>query len=206
MIRINLLSEHKKPKVAQLGKRTQDVIAGDPATVWLLGLLGVALIAGLAWYLMLNEKTNRLDAEIAEVQVEVDRLAPIIAEVEEFERKRADLEHKVSVINDLKARQGVPVRLMDIISRSLPERLWLTQVAQRGRRIQVQGRAFNNNAVAAFIDNLDQVPGMTEPVLRESRRGRSRRGGATVYEFSLDFRLETQPIEGQSDVQQAAAR
>lgn len=208
MIRINLLSEQRKPKVARLGKQTQDLVSGDPATIWLLGLLSLALLVGLGWWWNLRSQIKSLDEEIAVVQVEADRLAPIIAEVEEFEVKRADLQHKVTVINDLKARQQVPVRIMDVVSRAVPERLWLRQVTQRNTRIQVEGLAFNTNAIAAFIENLDGVPGMTEPVPGTTQRSRVRgTAGADVYEFTVDFRLETEPAEGQGDGEtQAAAR
>ncbi len=209
MIRINLLSEERKPKVARLGKQTQEVMAGDPATIWLLGLLGLALLLGLGRWWSLRAETERLDDEIAVVQVEADRLAPIIEEVEEFERKRADLQHKVTVINELKARQHVPVRIMDVVSRAVPERLWLREVSQRGNQIKVQGYAFNTNAIAAFIENLDGVPGMTEPIPGETRRARTRGALATpIYEFAVDFSLETEPVEVEDGVAQtqAAAR
>lgn len=209
MIRINLLSEQRKPKVARLGKQTQDFVSGDPATIWLLGLLALVLLVGLGWWWNLHSQIKNLDEEIAVVQVEADRLAPIIAEVEAFERQRADLRHKVTVINDLKARQQVPVRIMDVVSRAVPERLWLREVTQKGSAIQVHGLAFNTNAIAAFIENLDGVPGMTEPVPGETRRARVRgTAGASIFEFTVDFRLETRRIEDeQAEVEtQAAAR
>lgn len=203
MIRINLLSEQRKPMVASLGKQTQDIISGDPATIWLLGLLGVALLVGLGWYWNLRSQAKRLNEEIAVVQVEVDRLRPIIEEVEEFERQRAELRHKVTVINELKARQQVPVRIMDVISRAVPERLWLTQITQRGNELEVQGLMFNTNALASFIENLDEVPGMTEPVPGPFRRARSRAGGPELFEFTVEFRLETVPVE-EADAQPQA--
>ena len=205
MIRINLLSEQSKPKVARLGKQTQEALSADPATVWMLGLVVAALLAGGVWYWQLRSESKQLVAEIAEVQVEVDRLRPIIEEVEEFERQRADLQNKVTVINDLKARQQVPVRILDVISRSLPERLWLTRVQQRRTSVTVTGKAFNTNAIAAFLDSLDQVPGMTEPVLRETKRDR-RSGANAVYDFSVVFRLETQKPEEDNAATQAASR
>ena len=122
-----------------------------------------------------------------------------------FERKRADLNHKVTVINELKARQHVPVRIMDVISRAVPERLWLTNIAQRGSEIRVQGLAFNTNAVSDFIKNLDNVPGMTEPVPGQIRRSRRRAGQTTLFDFTVDFKLETRPVEDEDNQDQAAA-
>ncbi len=206
MIRINLLSEERKPKVARLGKQTQEALAADTATLWLLGILAVSLISGGVWYWRLHSTTESLDTEIAEVQVEVNRLLPIIEEVQAFEKKRAELQNKVTVINDLKARQQVPVKIMDVVSRALPERLWLTQVAQRGTTITVAGQAFNTNAIASFLDNLDQVPGMTEPVLRETRRSRRSAGSNAIYEFSVVFGLRTQQAEDSEGAAQAALR
>ena len=44
----------------------------------------------------------------------------MIKEVEEYKAKKAELEHKIEVINDLKHNQRGPVQIMDQVSARCP--------------------------------------------------------------------------------------
>ncbi len=197
MIRINLLSEGRKPVAA---KKKESAFSGlnlsgiDAGSLALLGFLLLALIVSATHNLILKGKVRAKKEEVAEAQVEVDRLAPIIAEVEEFKAKKEALGNKVRVIKELRAQQHGPVQFMDQISRALPELLWLREMDVKGNTISISGEAFNVNAIASFIENLDRVPQFSEePVARDISR--SRRGGA-VYTFSVSFTfIYSQPEE-----------
>src|SRR4030095_8812345 len=119
-------------------------------------LLGVASLAASGW--MWSRKVEAKEAEVAEAQREVDALASVIKEVEDYKAKKTELERKIVIINDLKANQRGPVRVMDYVSRALPELLWLDRMQMTNEKIEIEGRAFNTNAVANFIENLDKVP------------------------------------------------
>src|SRR3954452_11078546 len=181
MIKINLLSEGKRP--AAVRKKSAVKLEGQAIGQWMLlaGLLvGVLALAG-AWYLQ-NQKLEAKQKEVADAQHEVDQLASVIKEVEEYKDKKAELERKIGIINDLKANQRGPVRVMDYISRALPELLWLDSTTMKSDSITVEGRAFNTNAVANFIDNLDKVPEFDEPLLKSTDL---QQGG--IYKFRVDF-------------------
>jgi Tfp pilus assembly protein PilN len=70
---------------------------------------------------------------------------------------------------------------MDQISTALPELLWLDQLTLTGGNIEVHGRAFNTNQIAAFIENLGKAPEFQEPRLRDT----SKQG--PVYSFVITF-------------------
>ena len=63
------------------------------------------------------------------------------------------------------------MQVMDQISRALPELLWLDRMTMIGTRITLAGQAFNSNAVANFMDNLDKVPEFQEPILSDMTAG-----------------------------------
>jgi type IV pilus assembly protein PilN len=182
MIKINLLSEGKRPAAVRK-KSAGAKLEGQDVGQWMLiagiavGLLGIAA----AWYLQ-NQKTEAKKAEVAAAQREVDQMASVIKEVEDFKEKKAELERKIGIINDLKANQRGPVRVMDYVSRALPELLWLDTMSMKSDSITVEGRAFNTNAVANFIDNLDKVPEFDEPSLKSADL---QAGG--IYKFRVDF-------------------
>ena len=181
MIKINLLSEGKRP--AAVRKKSATKLDGQGVGQWMMlaGILVGLLALGVAWYLQ-NQKTTAKQEEVAAAQREVDQLASVIKEVEEYKGKKAELERKIGIINDLKANQRGPVRVMDYVSRALPELLWLDTMSMRSDSITVEGRAFNTNAVANFIDNLDKVPEFDEPMLKTTDL---QQGG--IYKFRIDF-------------------
>ncbi len=179
MIKINLVGEGRRPVSARAAATAGPRIARRAE--WALGamlLLG-ALIAG-GQFLWLRHQINVKKAEIAEAQIEVDRLAPLIREVEAFKAKKADLENKIRVITTLKANQRGPVKIMDYVSASLPDLTWLSRMDVSNTILKVTGQAFNTNAVAKFIEQLDAVEEFDEPVLLDT----SRQG--TVYSFVID--------------------
>lgn len=182
MIRINLLADGKKAVTRKRRASMQLLPEGQARSqLFLTGGLLLALAAfALTWYIH-DSRIKAKDREIRTAQAEVDRLAAIIKEVDEFKARKAELEHKIAVINQLKQNQRGPVRVMDQISRALPELLWLDQMSLQGNGIFLAGQAFNTNAVAAFIDNLDRVPDFEEPILRDTRQA------GAVYTFQITF-------------------
>jgi type IV pilus assembly protein PilN len=181
MIKINLLSEGKRP--AAVRKKSATKLEGqDVGQYMLLAGIVVGLLALGGAYYMQSQKTAAKQEEVAAAQREVDKLASVIKEVEEYKGKKAELERKIGVINDLKANQRGPVHVMDYISRALPELLWLDTLSMKSDSITVEGRAFNMNAVANFIDNLDKVPEFDEPTLKSTDL---QQGG--IYKFRVDF-------------------
>jgi type IV pilus assembly protein PilN len=185
MIRINLLAEGKKPVVTKkpvTARGWKGLLESENLAFYSLlavAALGLIIVGGM--YGLLESRISTLEEDNATFQKEVDELAPIIKEVEEFKAKKIELERKVQVINQLKANQRGPVRIMDYISRALPELLWLTRMQVAAQTITISGEAFNTNAVANFMENLDRFPEFQEPVLKDT----SQRGG--VYNFTLSF-------------------
>jgi type IV pilus assembly protein PilN len=182
MIKINLVSEGRRPVVARKAKQALGVGETSLAETLFLAafLVGLLAIGGAWWYFQGQVKARQ--AEVAIAQKEVNELALVLKEVEDFKNKKGELEHKIRVINELKDNQRGPVRIMDQISHSLPELLWVDNLQLRGKNIELRGRAFNTNQVATFIENLNKVPEFQEPRLKEAIR---QQGG--IYQFSIEF-------------------
>jgi Tfp pilus assembly protein PilN len=181
MIKINLLSEGKRGAVRK-AKPAASLLEGKDIGQYLIlaGLLAGVLAAGIYWWNLKGQIADQQE-EIATAQAEVDALGEVIREVEKYKTDKAELERKIGIINNLKASQKGPVRIMDYVSKSLPELLWIDRMTMNATTIVVEGRAFNTNAVAAFIENLDHVPEFDEPTLRDA----SEQGG--IYRYVIDF-------------------
>lgn len=184
MIRINLLTEaraaaaRKKSGKVPTGARLNNLILlGGVA----LGLLYIGVMA-----LILTSRSRHLDEQIGKAQEEVARLRSIIDEVKGYEVKKASLEAKIQLINNLKTNQRGPVRLMDEISRALPDLVWLTELTVSGSQVTLKGRTLSPNAVATYLENIKKSPFFAEPVFRNLGREAGSQG-LYVWEMTLTF-------------------
>jgi type IV pilus assembly protein PilN len=182
MIKINLLSEGKRPTAVRKAKSTALLQGKDVGQYLILIGLVVGVIASGVYWWQLKGQVEDQQEQIAAAQAEVDALGAVIKEVEEYKAKKAELERKIGIINDLKANQRGPVRVMDYISKGLPELLWLDRMTMNATTIEIEGRAFNTNAVATFIENMDKVPEFEEPTLKDA----SEQPGS-IYKFVIEF-------------------
>lgn len=187
MIKINLIGEGKRPAAVRKRREIGPSLRKENLANYLLvaGLVAGLIPLGVEWWL-LKSRLEQREEQIAELEVEYERLKPIIEKVNKFKATQAELERKIEVINQLKLNQKGPVRVMDNVSRALPELVWLTQMEVQAKTIKLVGQARNENAVATFIDNLDQSEGFQEPTLRHMR---GTRGGVYSFEIVVAYSL-----------------
>ena len=208
MVKINLLAEGKRPVVARKGRAPSGFDSTDLGNYLLIAGLVLGLLVVGGWWFLLNRQMAAKDQEIAAAQREVEELQAVIKEVEEYKLKKADLERKIQVINDLKANQRGPVQIMDEVSKAVPELLWLTDMDVTNTNIALKGSAFNMSAVANLIDNLDRVEAFSEPVLQDATQRAGRGGRSEVYDFRLVFPYsftKPKPVEGETGAAAPAA-
>jgi type IV pilus assembly protein PilN len=180
LIRINLLTEaraaaaKKKGPALPTGAKLNNLI--------LIGgiLLGVLYIATMG--LVLMSRRRHLDEEIGKAREEVARLKSIIDEVKSYEDKKKSLEEKIALINNLKTNQRGPVRLMDEVSKALPDLVWLTELQVQGNLLTLKGRTLSPNAVATYLENLKKSPFFAEPVFKNLGREAGPQG---IYSWEM---------------------
>jgi type IV pilus assembly protein PilN len=171
MIKINLVSDAPAAAVTKR-KRPEFSLGAKQGDIILVTVLAIAIAVCGTWWFILKSKRAELKEIERQRTVERDELQPFIDKVEELEAKRALLKRKVDVINDLKNKQHGPVRILDEVSRALPELVWLTQLKLSGNAITLTGEAMDENAVANYYSNLDASPFFEEPEVKNlARRG-----------------------------------
>jgi len=180
MIRINLLTEakaaaaRKKTSVIPTGAKLNNLVfaAGVGFGVLYLAIMGFLLVG----------KRRDLDSEIGKARIEADRLKSIIEEVKGYEDKKKSLEEKIELINNLKTNQKGPVRLMDEVSKALPDLVWLTDMSISGDQLSLKGRTLSPNAVATYLENLKKSPYFAEPVFKNLGRENGPQG---IYQWEM---------------------
>jgi type IV pilus assembly protein PilN len=160
MIRINLLGVERKQ--ARSKGPTFDI--GQKLTVACSLILVVGLLGVGYWYWTLTETSARVDRDIAAANAEATRLRSLLTEVQQFEARRAQLTQRVQLIEQLRGGQSVPVQLLDHVSRSLPDMLWLTSMVQNGPELTIQGRSTTLIALSDFVGNLGTNPLLIKPI------------------------------------------
>jgi type IV pilus assembly protein PilN len=152
MIRINLLAAERdraKKKSVTLGTVGQKLTIGCSLILVLGGL-------AIGWrYWAVNRDSAELDKEIAAAQQETTRLHSVIEQVQQFEQRKAQLQQRVVLIEQLRKGQTGPVHMLDQISRALPPMLWLTELKQTGAEIVIDGKCTSPIGVSDFVANLE---------------------------------------------------
>jgi type IV pilus assembly protein PilN len=159
MIRINLLGGERQVKkraiVFDLGKRLTLACS----------LLLVMTAVGVGyWYYSLTQRSTQVDADIASARQEQARLQSIIREVAAFNQQRAQLQQRVALIEQLRGGQSVPVQLLDAVSKSVPDMLWLTDLEQKGSGITIQGQSTTLISLSDFVGNLGNTSLLVKPI------------------------------------------
>jgi type IV pilus assembly protein PilN len=159
LIRINLLTVDRERT-----KRKAKFLIGQKITVACsLILVGAALVVGW-WFWSLQRQSATLDQEIADAERETQRLQSVIQQVSQFEARRAQLQQRVTLIEELRKGQTGPVHLLDQISKSLPESMWLTGLRQVASEITLEGNCTSLNALSDFISALEASNLFERPV------------------------------------------
>ena len=159
MIRINLLGverqKTKKAAIFDVGKQ----ITLASSLILVLAALGIGW-----WYWSLEQASARVDQELVATEQERARLQSLLAEVRDFEAQRGQLQQRVALIQQLRSGQSVPVQLLDHVSRSLPDMLWLTQLIQDGDAVTIEGQSTTLIALSDFVGNLGNGNLLLKPI------------------------------------------
>jgi type IV pilus assembly protein PilN len=185
MIRINLLAvdrERTKRRPLSGIQATQQKITLACSLILVLTLLGLGW-----WYWSLQKQSKRNEDDIATGQKEAERLRALIVQVKQFETRKAQLTERVALIEDLRKGQSGPVHLIDEISRSLPDLLWLSEIKQSGQDLTISGRCTAATALSDFVGNLELGGYVSKPmeIVEMHEEPQKAAGGVDVFRFTV---------------------
>jgi Tfp pilus assembly protein PilN len=152
MIRINLLAAERPA-----AKKKAAAAPGALKLYLFLAVFGggAALLCGALWWIK-SSALKELDGKIAQATQRQQQLQVIKKQVDDFEAKKRLLDQKVALIEKLQAEKGSAVRMLDEISKNLPDFVWLTDMTQTGPTVKFSGQSNSMNSVADFIANLQK--------------------------------------------------
>ena len=160
MIRINLLAVERE----RVRKRVVLIPAAHRVTIGATVILvGTAALIGW-WFLTLRQQSAQLDIDLAQAETETRQVRSVLEQVRKFESQKAMLQQRVTLIEQLRKGQYAPVHLLDEVSKSLPDRLWLSDLTQTGAEFTIGGMTDSLTAVSDFVANLEGTRWFKKPV------------------------------------------
>jgi type IV pilus assembly protein PilN len=184
MIRINLLAVERGT-----AKRAALIPAAHRVTIAAsLIVLATVLLIGW-WYWSLRQTSQRLDEELARANTEITQLKSVLTQVEQFEGRTAQLQQRVTLIEQLRRGQAGPVHILDEISKALPDRLWLVEMAQQGENVTLAGMTTSLTGLSDFVANLETSTWFHKPVEIIDSQVVSDRTATELVRFSVRARV-----------------
>ena len=174
MIEVNLHPEGSKrrrkgrrvPTVPGWLKSKGTTGGRDP---WLIAAVAiptlVLLVVGFLWMSQRSERGD-LDLRIAEAVEDSARLSDLRALSDSLIARESQISERLQLLSGLDDGRFVWPRLLDEVSRALPNYAWLTSLHQASDlpnlQVQVEGMAANPLAITAYVRGLQESPYVSE--------------------------------------------
>ncbi len=144
MIRINLLPTKAKEKARTI---KNEIIIG--------GIL-LAIVGGLCFAVdkKKNAEIKAKKEKINELNVRINQFKADIKRVEDFKRKKADLNAKLNAIRDLDTKRSGPVKMLDEFVTIIPSKIWITAFKENNKKLDLEGVATEGPIISDFLERL----------------------------------------------------
>lgn len=166
MIQINLLPHRRARRVADLRAN---------AGLLVLGL--ILLFGGIGFVdASVDQEAARSEASVRQLRASIEAFKPQQRQVASFKKTKKDLQVKLDVIEGLGSARTGPLRLLEEVSSRTPDRLWLTKLTTKGRKVVLSGESLDTGIVADFLRSLNESGFFENVDLESTSRGNAVRG------------------------------
>ncbi len=161
MIRINLLGIQKGKNKRSAASSAAVMEVGDVGSpkMKILVVLAVAGLFNLGYWYQLDRQHRDIAAKMEVAVRKNAELADVKARYLERQREAESYKRRVDVIDQLRAAQSGPVKLLNTIGQTVnnTEAVWLNTMKDTGPSIDIEGMALSTDAVASLIANLQKT-------------------------------------------------
>ena len=89
------------------------------------------------------------------IKNEIQKLDIQIAEIKTLNDKKAALQKRIDVIEQLQRSRNVGTQVLDEIAKIIPNGIYITQIDKQGNSIEIIGKSESNNHLANMIRAID---------------------------------------------------
>ena len=196
MPRINLLPWREQERKV---RRREFYIAAGAAVF----AAGVFVLCGKlvysSWTDAQLEKNNLLKKEIVKVDAQ-------IADIQDLENRKQRLVARMEIIEKLQRSRPEIVHLFDELVKTVPEGIYLTQIKQTNRKLEIHGVAQSSTRVSTFMRNIDASTWMDNPVLQVVESAKDSPTGGSSFTLFTDMVGVDLDNSGETAVKKVAAK
>lgn len=194
MIKINVLKSEKREK----GKKKSTFVTKESdkklTNMFVAVMIVTVLIIAFLWYTQSNKISQlRDDINVLTAKKNSPELKNVEKRLKELERKQQVINKKIEIIDKLKKFRTVPVEILDILSKNIPEQLWFNFLNYNEGLVKIRGFAFSNELVARFITNLEKTKRFSSFNLLNTKK--LKKSGVEFYSFSLNFKYRMPEVK-----------
>jgi type IV pilus assembly protein PilN len=203
MIRINLLGQ-ARPKAAKKAVPLEATVQ----VLFLAVAVGLAVVVLFITYLQQKRQLDATNQKISTLRAEKANLQAIKADVDRFESQKAELQHRIDVIETLQKNRTGGQELLQMVANTVVrvDSLWLTSLERKGESLDIQGQAGSINAVANFITQMKRSGYFGKVEIKEAKETDIVKSAQTFgFTMTADISPASAPPEGQPKAQPTGA-
>jgi type IV pilus assembly protein PilN len=176
MPRINLLPWREQER--KVRRREFGVAMGGAAFAAAIFVIGGKLVYG-GWIDSQNAKNALLRKEIVKLDAQ-------IADIQDLENRKQRLVARMEIIEKLQRKRPEIVHLFDDLVKTVPEGIYLTQMKETGKRLEMKGVAQSSTRVSTFMRNIDSSSWMDNPQLQVVETTKDSATGGSSFTLTSD--------------------
>lgn len=155
MIRVNLSGNPRKRNGK--GRAVSAPVPSRALPLFLILIVATAAAGGFWWFTGLTAQLEDVKTQLAQTQVQRDKLASVIKADQVYQDRKKALEVRIRIIEGLKRGQVSPVRSLDLLDDAIDRTkyVWLSNLDQNNAVFSMSGTGTSVNAIADFVSNLE---------------------------------------------------
>lgn len=155
MIRINLMPREERVRKRKLPVMRVPAVGAAVPFVVVGAVVGALAVVGTVQ----QRDVQKIESEIVSLRLESESYKPQLERIRQITQKRQEVGNRLDIISRLDQQRYFRVKLLDQLSRSTPDNLWISKFnEQNGNSFALEGVTFSNFIVARFMQDLESQP------------------------------------------------
>ena len=150
-----------------------------------------------------------IDAQTAKNTIlhnEIVKLDAQIADIQDLENRKQRLVARMEIIEKLQRKRPEIVHLFDELVKTVPEGIYLTQIKETGKKLEMRGVAQSSTRVSTFMRNIDSSSWMDNPQLQVVESAKDSATGGSSFTLTSDVVGVDVDNGGETTVKKVAAK